>query len=45
MHKRESVLEIETDQVLRNLKIQIDHQISTRRPGPLVIKKKTCHQE
>ena len=46
MHKPESILENETQKILRDLKIQIDHLIPVRRQDIVLINKKrrTHHQ-
>ena len=40
MHKPESVLENETHKILRDVEIQTDHLIPTKRPGLTLINKK-----
>ena len=45
LHQPESVLENETHKILWNFEIQMDHPISSKRPGLVLInkKKRTCH--
>ena len=45
MHNTESVQENETHKLPEGFKIQVDHLISARRPGQVIVKKKERRKE